>query len=149
MSSAWYATRSALELKRCLPSEEYDRCRLGRDSASSDPENFERLIVSRRCVTSNQMLAMLTLRTWSSDRVWVTRCEYHAVSSAWYATGSPFELRRWFPSAEFDPCCPGRDSASSDPENLERWTDSRRFVTLNQMVAMLTMGTWLSSDRVW
>ena len=71
------------------------------------------------------------------------------MSSAWYATGSAFEWMQWFPSAEFDPCCPGWGSVPSDPENLERWTDSRRFVELNQMVAMLTIGTWLSLDRVW
>ena len=68
------------------------------------------------------------------------------MSSAWYAPGSAIEMKRRFPSAEYGRCRPGRESVPSGPEGLERWTDSRRFVASNQMVAMLTLRTWLS-DR--
>ena len=77
------------------------------------------------------MVAKLTMGTWlSSNRVWVTRYECHAMSSACYATGSPFEWMRWFPSAEFDPCCPGWDSVPSGPGDREGLADSRHFVAI-------------------
>ena len=52
------------------------------------------------------------------------------MSSAWYATGSAFEWMRWFPSAEFDPCCPGWGSVPSDPVDREGLADSRHFVAI-------------------
>ena len=67
MSSAWYTPEAAIKLKRCLPSAEYDRSRLGWNSVPFGPEDLE-LIDSRSFVAFNQMVAMLTLRTWLSDR---------------------------------------------------------------------------------
>ena len=83
-------------VKWCSPSAEYNRFCPGRDSVPSGLADLERSGDSRRFVELNQMVAMLTMGTWlSSDRVWMTRYDCHAVSSAWYATGSPFELMRW------------------------------------------------------